>query len=257
MASTRVECVAAITYSVAGSTYTQNFNSSTLEADNMDDDVTFTNDSTITGWHLFTVTSGSDATPVAAGNYDTHTGGATAASFYSFGTPDGDPERALGGIGGGNFYSATSIASGAIAGWIAANINNATGATLSEFTLSFDGEQWRRGSDDTANTMVFEYGFGSTFTSVSTWTAPGGNFNWTNQSSAQVIQIRLMEMWRASFPGGAGRSLDSIGRIVLRFGFVGWRRTMLAVTTGWPSMRFHFPPSLNHGPCYSAAWFAA
>ena len=28
--------------------------------------------------------------------------------------------------------------------------------------------------------MVLEYGFGSTFSTVSSWTAPGGNFDWSS-----------------------------------------------------------------------------
>jgi hypothetical protein len=32
--------------------------------------------------------------------------------------------------------------------------------------------------------MVLEYGFGGTFQTVSTWTAPGGNFDWTSPVNA-------------------------------------------------------------------------
>jgi hypothetical protein len=191
------ECSATIAYNTVGSTYTQNFNS--LATSNASDDVPFTNDTTITGWHLFTVTSGTDATPVAAGIYDTHTGAATAASYYSFGTPDGDADRALGGIAGNVFYnagiaagSADDIPSGNVAGWIAASLTNGTGGTLGSFTLTFNGEQWRRGSSNTtASSMVFEYGIGASFASVSTWNQPGGTFNWTTPRFAAADQNTL------------------------------------------------------------------
>ena len=85
-------------------------------------------------------------------------------------------KRALGAVGSGAAYFG-SPASGAIAGYIAANITNDTGSTLVEFTVTFDGEQWRKSGETTAHTMIFEYGFGNTNCLVGTWTAPGGNFN--------------------------------------------------------------------------------
>src|SRR4029078_12313043 len=74
-----------------------------------------------------------------------------------------------------------SPASGAVAGWIAVQLRNNTGNTLSSFNFSFNGEQWRDGGNPTpaSQTMVLEYGLGSAFTGV-TWTSPGGAFNWTS-----------------------------------------------------------------------------
>jgi hypothetical protein len=164
-----VDCVAVITYAVPGSTYSQNFD--TLQA-TTGTGIAWTNDSTIQGWNLF------NSTNSAIANYNAGTGSDNDGSFYSFGDTN-VAERALGGVGSGGAYFG-SPASGAIAGYIAANITNDTGSTLVEFTVTFNGEQWRKSGETTAQTMVFEYGFGSTFATVGTWTAPGGNFNWAS-----------------------------------------------------------------------------
>jgi hypothetical protein len=56
---------------------------------------------------------------------------------------------------------------------------------LNGFTIGFDGEQWRNGGASTGyasdpQSMTLQYGFGSTFAGVSSWTTPGGNFDWTS-----------------------------------------------------------------------------
>jgi hypothetical protein len=54
---------------------------------------------------------------------------------------------------------------------------------LTKFTLAYDGEQWSDAGDNGppyAQTMQFEYGVGTNFSTVSSWTAPGGNFNFTS-----------------------------------------------------------------------------
>lgn len=127
-------------------------------------------DSTLNGWSLFNSLN-ADITTYAVG-----TGSGTAGSFYSFGAAD-VPERSLGGLGSGGGYFG-SPATGAVAGYISFAARNTSASTLTGFTVGFDGEQWRNGGNTTQQTMVLEYGFGSTFDSV-TWIAPGGNFDWT------------------------------------------------------------------------------
>ena len=66
-------------------------------------------------------------------------------------------------------------------GWITVGVTNTTGSQLTQFSVEYAGEQWRDGGNGpAAQTMVFEYGYGATFGSVATWTAPGGNFNWNS-----------------------------------------------------------------------------
>lgn len=150
--------------------YTQNFDSlATSGTANA-----WTNDSTLQGWSLFAQPApGTAITAYNAGDGSSNTG-----SFYSFGAANGS-DRALGGVGSGGAYFG-SPASGNIAGWIAVAFQNNTGSTLSNFTVGFDGEQWRNGGNTSAQSMVLEYGFGSSFATVASWSAPGGSFDWAS-----------------------------------------------------------------------------
>jgi len=122
------------------------------------------NDLTLAGWSLF---SGTSATPVHS--YRADTGASNAGAFYSFGAAN-STERALGSIGSASLND----------GYIALAVTNNSGAALQGFKLSFDGEQWRNGGNTTAQTMVFQYGFGSSFTTVAHWNTPGAGFNFSS-----------------------------------------------------------------------------
>jgi len=160
---------AAISISSGGQSYSQNFDTLTTLTTPA---TAWANDSTLAGWSLF------NSTGAAISTYLGNDGSSNTGSFYSYGTA-GSADRALGGLGSAAAYFGTP-ASGAIAGYIAASFTNVSGSTLSGFTLGFDGEQWRNGGNTTAQSMVMEYGFGSSFSSVSTWNAPGANFDWAS-----------------------------------------------------------------------------
>lgn len=161
---------AAIVISAAGQNYTQGFD--TLA--NTGTTATWANDSALAGWSLFRQpASGTAITAVNVGN-----GSGNGGAFYSFGSASSS-ERALGGLGSGGAYFG-SPASGAVAGWIAAEFRNDSGQSLTGFSLGFNGEQWRNGGNTSAQTMVLEYGFGSSFASVSSWVSPGGLFDWSS-----------------------------------------------------------------------------
>lgn len=169
-----------ISYSTAGSNYTENFNS--LNAGNGNVDLAWANSNpggsggTVTGWSLFNPVGGGTALTT----YRSLTGNNTAGSFYSFGVTgiNSNDERAIGGIGSGGAYFG-SPGTGAIAGWITVGIQNNTGASLDSFTANFDGEQWRVANVVT-QTMVTEYGFGATFNAVTTWNLAGASFDFTS-----------------------------------------------------------------------------
>jgi uncharacterized protein len=158
-------------------TYTQNFDSLAASGSN----ISWVNGVTLSGWYLFN-RNGLPITTYVAGNGSSSTG-----SFYSFGTDSSD--RALGSVGSGATYFG-SPGPGSVAGWIALALTNRSGATLDEFSVEWAGEQWRNSGNADSQTMVFEYGFGASFSTVSTWIAPGGNFNWvsplTGGSAGQV-----------------------------------------------------------------------
>ena len=171
-----------------GGTYSQNFDSLANTGT-----PAWANDSTITGWHLYQRTSTADATPVPHVTYATGTGSSNTGQFYSFGAAGGT-ERALGGVASNNAAQFGAPAVGAVAGWIAVAFVNGGSTTLTDMTISFRGEQWRDGGAavPAAQNMVLEYGFGATFQSVATWTAPGGTFNWgspvfVNTSSGAAV----------------------------------------------------------------------
>jgi hypothetical protein len=165
-----------------GTTYTQNFDSlaSAPTTANVTS-IAWANDSTLAGWSLFVQPApGTAPTTYIAGN-----GSSNAGSFYSYGSA-ASTDRALGGLGSGGAYFGSPVpASGAVAGWIALALTNASGSDYDNFTVAFNGEQWRNGGTTTsvnpvAQTMVLQYGFGSTFSSVGTWNTPGGSFEFTS-----------------------------------------------------------------------------
>jgi hypothetical protein len=93
-------------------------------------------------------------------------GASTAGSIYSYGAA-GSSDRALG-----------SLASGTRIHAIGLTLVNNTSSTITNFTVTYDGEQWRRGTG-AANTLTFDYLVGGTFNtaSLSGYTAvPGLNF---------------------------------------------------------------------------------
>lgn len=158
---------AALTVSSAAFTYSQTFD--TLAASGAAN--AWVDDSTLAGWSL--VNSIGASVPTYATDNTSNTG-----AFRSFGDT-GSSERAFGGVASGGAYFGAP-ASGAVAGWIAVAFNNSTGAALAGFNVAFNGEQWRNGGNTNAQTMVLEYGYGASFGGVTSWTAPGGSFDFTS-----------------------------------------------------------------------------
>ena len=153
-----------------GATYNQNFDTLAISGTN----VSWTNDSTIAGWSLFSQAAG--GTPITA--YNASTGSSSTGSFDSYGLA-GSSDRALGGLAAGSAYFGAP-ATGSVAGWIGFAATNTSGAAINTVNLNFNGEQWRNGGNLTAQSMVLQYEFGTNFGTVSTWNTPGGAFNWTS-----------------------------------------------------------------------------
>lgn len=135
--------------------------------------VAWTNDSTLPGWSIFKQPEpGTPIPTIAAGTGSSNTG-----AIYSFGDSD---ERAFGGVGSGNANYYNGAATNSVAAWISLALTNSTGSAIDSPTITFDGEQWRNGGNAGAQTMVFEYGLGSSFETVPSWTAPGGTFDFAS-----------------------------------------------------------------------------
>jgi len=189
---------AALMYS--GGTYAQNFDSlATSGTGNA-----WANDTTISGWHLFNKDSAAITT------YNAGTGSSGTGNFYSFGLA-ASSERALGGVGSGGAYFGSPV-SGAVAGWIAVAIVNNSGSTFSGFAIQYTGEQWRDGGAATpvSQTMVLEYGFGATFGDVTTWTAPGGSFDFTSPVFVNTGTGAAVDGNGAGQSTGRGGTVDTL-----------------------------------------------
>ena len=156
---------------LASSNYSQNFDSLTTSTSSQ----TFANDSTLAGWSLFTAAG--NAVPSFAAD----TGSSNAGAFRSFGSTS-STDRALGGVTSGGAYFG-SPTNGAVAGYIALALNNQTGFTMGSVVLSYTGEQWRNGGNTSAQSIVLQYGFGATFSAVSSWSAAGSSFDFVTPTT--------------------------------------------------------------------------
>lgn len=130
-------------------TYSENFD--TLPATGTGSPVTstWTNNSTLPGWLAFGGSSTSntvrEATITAPIAIRVDAGGSNAGGLYTFGSTAAS-DRALG-----------STASGSYEGVLVLVIQNNNSFDLTDFTLSYTGEQWRNGGNTSAQSLVFDY----------------------------------------------------------------------------------------------------
>jgi trimeric autotransporter adhesin len=111
--------------------------------------VTWSNNTTLPGWYSNRPT------------YVASSGGANSAGLYSYGSlSTAKNDRALGSVASG---------SGApVFGW---RLKNTTGQSISSFTVTYDGEQWRQGGNTAAHSLTFDYVTGATLSVTSAATA--------------------------------------------------------------------------------------
>lgn len=135
------------------------------------------NDSTLSGWSLFNKNNADISTYIA------NAGGAGNGSFYSFGS-SGSSDRALGSVASNASYFGAP-ATGSAAGYIALAVTNQSSANIRAFSLSYDGEQWRSGTN-APQSLTVQYGFGDTFDAVSQWTSAGSAFDFTSPVTGSI-----------------------------------------------------------------------
>ncbi|WP_121354224.1 T9SS-dependent choice-of-anchor J family protein [Flavisolibacter nicotianae] len=128
--------------SLTSGTYSQDFNSLAVSG---------TSGITPAGWGF--LESGTNTNTF----YTAGTGSGNAGDTYSFGAA-GSPERAFGGL-----------LSGSLTPTVGAAFVNKTGATLTTFTISFTGEQWRLGATGRTDRLDFQYSTDATSLSTGTW----------------------------------------------------------------------------------------
>lgn len=157
---------ASVSVTGAAFTYSQSFDSlATAGSANP-----WVNDSTLAGWSLF---NGANALT----SYRASTGTDNAGAAYSFGS---GADRALGSIASGTVANPTLVLS----------LTNNSGLMLDSFTLRYDGEQWRNGGNTTAHKLTVQYGFGSSFAGVASWTNASAAFDvnsLVNTASAAAV----------------------------------------------------------------------
>lgn len=139
-----LEGVAQVSITTAGSAVTQNF-----------DGMGATGTTTPTGWFVGTVNASNSTTVVS------NTGASNSGANYNYGV-DSASDRALG-----------SLASGGNARNTEGRFTNNTGSTITSITISYDGEQWRLGQNNSVDTgLVLQYS-----TNGTSYTAMGTAFN--------------------------------------------------------------------------------
>jgi serralysin len=122
--------------SLSSGPYSQNFN--TL-ANSSSGNTNWADNAILAGWYAAQKSGG------AVTNYRVSTGSSTTGALYSFGA-NGDADRALGSQAGG---APSDFAFGI-------RFTNNTADILTNFTLSYIGEQWRR-ANTTTQTIAFSY----------------------------------------------------------------------------------------------------
>lgn len=143
-----LEAPAAIVYTSTGSVYSENFDSlpnspenATIQAVSpwVDDTSSPVGQTSLLGWYLYHPAnlpeggvSGNQRIRIGAGTVNT-------GAFWSFGS-SGSTDRALGGVS-----SNTLVPTVGGKMYLGLRLTNQTGVTLDQFTLSYNGEQWRDG----------------------------------------------------------------------------------------------------------------
>jgi len=165
--------VATVSFATAGGSISQSFDTLTSGSSI----VGWSNNTTLPGWYLFR----QPGPGTAVSSYTGSNGSSAAATFFSFGGAGVNPasDRSLGAVGSGLGYWG-SPADGSVAGWMSVGITNDTGITLTDFTVDYDGEQWRNGGNTSAQSISLEYGYGATFTAVASWFVAGASFDFTS-----------------------------------------------------------------------------
>jgi hypothetical protein len=165
--------------SLSGTSYTQNF-----------DSMGSTGTTTPTGWTVdSTANTGASGTitdaPVntdavsATTTVTAGTGSSATGANYNFGVLGTNPvtDRALG-----------SLASASLQRDTYASFTNNTGLSIAQFTITYDGEQWRLGDNPSAiNVLTLQY---SATGASGSWVGLGSSFNFSSPITSGAIGAR-------------------------------------------------------------------
>ncbi|MDB5191208.1 MAG: hypothetical protein JWQ96_771 [Segetibacter sp.] len=126
-----------------GTGYSQDFNSLAS---------TGTTDFMPQGWLLYETGNGANTT------YTADNGGVISGNTYSYGATS-STERAFG-----------TLLSGSVSPIIGVAFTNNSNSTITAFTVSYTGEQWRLGATSRLDRLDFQYSFDATSLSTGSWT---------------------------------------------------------------------------------------
>lgn len=134
-------------------------------------------------------------------------GTGTSGSVYSYGAAAAT-DRALGSLASGSTISRVGVA-----------LVNDTGRTITEFSLSYAGEQWRRGGSGNANTFAVEYAIGADSINADNFVAsPALGFNSPSTTASAGALDGNAAANRASVSGTVGGFTWAPGQtLVLRW----------------------------------------
>ena len=162
--------------------YNQNFN--TLRS-------TGTNTALPAGWFLLETGTGANT------SYAADAGSSTTGNTFSYGATR-NTERAFGMLGSGTVQSQ-----------IGAYFINTTGATITQITISFTGEQWRTGAVNRTDKLDFQYSLNATSLATGSWTdadlldfngIPNGTVGAKNGNSASFRRTVTAPLTNLSIP---------------------------------------------------------
>lgn len=162
-AALALDARAAVMYSTPTSTYSQNFDSLPNTPENAPLGTTpagWTDDNaapgagnfSIPGWYLYHPMTQSEGGFSGNQRMRIGIGNSSTGAFWSYGA-SGSTERALSSL------SSNTLAAAGASQYMGLRLTNNTGIALTNFTLSYDGEQWRDGGSATPNaqSLVFAY----------------------------------------------------------------------------------------------------
>ena len=236
-----------LSYTTAGSLYTQNFDS--LASTGNPAWSNATGFQTILGWSSFKsgaggITGSRDSTTGGSTAYVANDGASNSGGLYSYGTT-GTAERALGNVGSSNAAAGDFL--------IMFAVRNDTSKVLKEFTLQWDYEQWRNGGNTSAQSLVLDYkvkndasftsGLNSEYDAAFTsgYSAPGAAWNGTssvNTSTAAAVNGNV-----------AGLSANRGGTVT----GITWNPGTLLIVRFWDDNH----PNNDHGNAIDNARFVA
>lgn len=147
---------AQVSYGVAGSTYSEDFNSLPTSGTFQNLDGMWLDGVTLPGWSRVLT---SDGTPGVENRWRVDDGNAPGGSLYCYGT-FGSSDRALGFVTSSNIPVAD----------VGMALRNDTGLVLTWVQIDYVGEQWRHGTAD-AQSLAFSYGLGNASLLSGTFTA--------------------------------------------------------------------------------------